>query len=199
MFKTKIQSLLSYLSFDAWQRWEYKHTTILALSLIGFIVLLDTLIFTAVIDLIVKTGYFGALIGGILFVSVFTAVPAVFILLNLASAGLNIVLVAVIAALGAMLGDYLLLRFMEDKLAYELKPIALRLKIPQLVNFLNQHRPTNWLLRLIGAIIIASPLPDEIGVGLLGLSKTKRLLFLGTCFTLNMGGILAVLSLDKIL
>ena len=49
-----------------------------------------------------------------------------------------------------------------------------------------------WLTPLIGAIIVASPLPDEIGLALMGLSGLRTAMFLPLSFILNFFGILAV-------
>ncbi|MCC7436766.1 hypothetical protein IT402_02755, partial [Candidatus Nomurabacteria bacterium] len=54
-----------------------------------------------------------------------------------------------------------------------------------------------WLAPVIGAIIIASPLPDEIGVGLIGISKMKNWQFLVLSFVLNSLGILLIVTLAK--
>jgi hypothetical protein len=61
------------------------------------------------------------------------------------------------------------------------------------------RKPTLGLVRLVGALIIASPLPDEIGVGLLGLGKLNKLSFLATCYALNTVGILIIMLTAKAL
>lgn len=184
-------ALRDRFNFDAWQRWEYKHTSLVIVSLILFILLLDTSFMIGAFDLLRKLGYVGIFIGGILFVSIFTAVPAVFLLLSFT--GLNPLAIAIVAGLGAMVGDFLILQFIEDKVAYELKPIAYKFKIPQAIAYLQGRKSTLGLVRLIGAFIIASPLPDEIGIGLLGMGKLSKLSFLVICYLLNTAGILLIL------
>jgi len=46
----------------------------------------------------------------------------------------------------------------------------------------------------VGALIIISPLPDELGVSLMGISKLKWYRFLLLSFTLNTLGIFFLLS-----
>ncbi|HEY4478659.1 MAG TPA: hypothetical protein VI775_02350, partial [Candidatus Paceibacterota bacterium] len=46
-----------------------------------------------------------------------------------------------------------------------------------------------WLSPLIGAFIIASPLPDELGVALLGMSKIRIAVLIPLSFTMNILGI----------
>lgn len=178
-------------SFDTWQRWEYKHTTGLSIAVLVFILLLDTSLMATVFETFKNFGYTGAFIAGVLFVSVFTAVPAVALLLSFSD--LNPIAVALVAGAGSMIGDYLILKLLEDKVAYELKPIAFRFGIPQTISYLQGRKSTLGFVRLIGALIIASPLPDEIGIGLLGIGKLNKLSFLAICYVLNSVGILLIM------
>lgn len=45
---------------------------------------------------------------------------------------------------------------------------------------------------MLGAIIIATPFPDEIGISLMGLSHLKRPYIILMCFLLNVIGVLAI-------
>jgi len=56
-----------------------------------------------------------------------------------------------------------------------------------------------WTLPVIGAIIIASPFPDEIGVSLVGISKIKTYQFLLVSFILNAIGIFLVVSASAVI
>lgn len=198
MLKTKTKKLASKLRFDAWQKLEYKHTLTLLMTLIVFVLALDTAIFTTVLGAITETGYIGGFIAGIMFVSLFTFAPASTALIILATTGgLNPLLLALVAAAGAVVGDYLILRFAEEKVAYELKPIAFKLGIPQSIDYLQGKQRTSWLVRAVGAFVIASPLPDEIGIGLLGISKIGNTGFFSICYALNFTGILALVSLGN--
>ena len=49
-----------------------------------------------------------------------------------------------------------------------------------------------WLIPFIGALIVASPLPDELGLTMMGLSKMKTSLFIPLSFLLNFFGIMTV-------
>ncbi|OGG78335.1 hypothetical protein A3A36_01445 [Candidatus Kaiserbacteria bacterium RIFCSPLOWO2_01_FULL_52_12b] len=49
-----------------------------------------------------------------------------------------------------------------------------------------------WLIPFVGALIIASPLPDEAGLAMMGLSKMKTSVFIPISFALNFLGILAI-------
>lgn len=49
-----------------------------------------------------------------------------------------------------------------------------------------------WLTWLLGGLIIASPLPDELGIGLLGFSKMKLAAFIPLSLIFNSLGILVI-------
>jgi uncharacterized membrane protein YdjX (TVP38/TMEM64 family) len=53
-------------------------------------------------------------------------------------------------------------------------------------------------LPIIGALIIISPFPDEIGIGLMGLSKIKKWQFMLISFALNSLGIFIIVALANI-
>jgi hypothetical protein len=61
------QRLQSLTGLDAWQRWEYKHTTGLLIALIVFIFLLGTSFMAVVFDFLSGIGYFGVFLAGVIF------------------------------------------------------------------------------------------------------------------------------------
>jgi hypothetical protein len=124
---------------------------------------------------------------GIFFTSVFTLGPASVTLAHIAQQG-SLSVVAVWGALGAVCGDLILFFFIRDHFAEHitksLKPSRLRVIINSFhVGFMK------WLSPLIGAFIIASPLPDEFGLALLGLSKIRVAVLIPISFVMNMVGI----------
>lgn len=66
--------------------------------------------------------------------------------------------------------------------------------------FLSKYEPFHELLLglgdfgYIGAFIIASPFPDEIGVSLMGISKLKTYQFLLIAFALNILAVFLIIS-----
>lgn len=174
-----------------WRDWPYKNTSFLVLSLILFFFFAEHPAVHYTINLIGGFGYIGAFITGILFVSIFTVAPAAVLLFFLAD-HLNPLLVAVFAGLGAVLGDYLIFRFLRDKVFDELVPLFIKSGGQSLINLFKTPY-FGWLLPFVGAFIIASPLPDEVGIGLLGASKLKSWQFLILSFLLNSVGIFVVI------
>ncbi len=137
-------------------------------------------------------GYIGAFIGGILFVSTFTVATGALILIVLAEK-LSPLQIGLVAGLGAVIGDYTIFRLVKDDLISEITLIYDHFGGGHLTKLLHT-KYFSWTLPVIGAIIIASPLPDEIGVSLMGISKMKTYEFLILSFILNAIGIFLVVS-----
>jgi len=138
-------------------------------------------------------GYLGAFLSGIFFVSIFTVAPASVILFDIANVH-NPIIVAVAAVCGAVLGDYLIFRFLRDKVFDELNHLFKEMG-GSYIKRLFSSPFFIWLIPILGAFIIASPLPDEVGIGLLGLSKVKNWHFVLITFVLNAVGIFLIISL----
>lgn len=176
---------------NRWKHWHYKNTALLILSLIIFFTLAETPQVKGIISIIGNFGYIGAFISGIFFVSVFTVAPAAIVLFFLAET-LNPLIVALFAGSGAVIGDYLIFRFLRDRVFDEMKPLLLK-NGGNLLMKLFKTPYFAWGLPLVGAFIIASPFPDEVGIGLLGASRLKNWQFLLLSFCLNSVGIFLVI------
>lgn len=143
-------------------------------------------------------GYIGAFIAGIFFVSSFTVAIGGIVMLIL-SEQLHVVELAVIAGLGGVVGDLTIFRYVKNRgLINELKVIVEHLGGLRL-RHLVRTQYFAWTLPVVGALIIASPLPDELGVTLMGLSKMPTWKFITLSFFLNTLGILVILGLGKII
>lgn len=141
--------------------------------------------------------FIGSFIAGILFVSVFTAAPATVALVEIAQSN-SVIVVAIIGGLGALLGDLIIFRFVKDKLSEDLLYL-LRTPGSERLTTIFKMRIFQWLVPFMGALIIASPLPDEIGVAMVSLSKMKNSLFIPLSFVLNSIGILIIGLIAKAL
>ena len=178
-------------AIQKYKNWKFKNTFFLVVSLIVFFFLADTPFIKNVINNIGDLGYLGAFIAGIFFVSTFTVAPAGVILFYLAKE-MNVLEVALLAGLGAVVGDYIIFRFLKDKVFEEIKPVFIKFGGSYLSHLLATPYFT-WLTPVLGAIIIASPFPDEIGIGLMGASKINKWQFLALTFILNSLGILLII------
>lgn len=180
-----------------WRHWKYENTALLILSIVLLFYLAQTPLLDTVVRRAGELGYLGAFIVGIFFVSTFTVAPAAVILYHLADT-LHPIEVAILAGLGAMLGDYIIFRFIKDKVFDELRPLLVHLHTPKTKTIFKSPYFA-WLLPLVGAFIIASPFPDEVGVGMLGLTKIKKWQFFAVAFALNTVGIFLTVSTARLI
>lgn len=136
-----------------------------------------------------------AFIAGIFFVISFTVVPSAAVLLTL-SETMNPLALSLLAGLGGMCGDYLLMRFFRSE-TDELIAKAQAKHYKNITNIL-KSRFFTWLGPFIGMAIIASPFPDEIGIMLLGITKLETKKFLLLVFLLDTVGIFVILTIGGI-
>ncbi|MDQ5930498.1 MAG: hypothetical protein QG594_2286 [Bacteroidota bacterium] len=185
-----------YKIIEKYKKWRLKNTFLLILSVIFLFLFVETSYFKSFIDFVGSLGYLGVFIAGIFFVSTFTVAPASIVLFYLAKE-LDLSLVVLFAGIGGMAGDYVIFRFFKDKVFEELEPIFMQLG----GSYVSQIFSTPyfaWLGPVLGAIVIASPFPDEIGVGLLGIAKLKNWQFLTLSVILNCLGIFFMLSVANL-
>ena len=143
-------------------------------------------------------GYLGAFIGGILFVSTFTVATATLILLVLAE-GLHPIEIGIIAGAGAVIGDLLIFRFIKDSLSREVESLYNNVDSNHHLGKVLHSKYFSWTLPVIGGLLIASPLPDEIGISLMGISRMKTFQFILLSFILNSIGIFLVIAASTII
>jgi uncharacterized membrane protein YdjX (TVP38/TMEM64 family) len=175
--------------------WRYKNTFFLILSLIILYFVADLDIVKTAIQSLGEWGYLGAFVIGIFFVSTFTVAPSILVVYYLAQT-LNPWEVAIFAGVGAVVGDTLIFSFLRDGFFDEIKPFFSFLKKPLFSKVYNSPYFA-WVFPVLGALIIASPFPDEIGISLMGLSKIKRWQFVFISFVLNATGLFVIALLAR--
>ena len=132
----------------------------------------------------------GTLVAGILFTSIFTTAPAMAVLGELAQ-DQGVISVALLGALGSVIGDMILFDLVRDRFADDLNFLLEhkgRSRLPKIFRTKFFHS----LMPFLGALIIASPLPDEMGLALLGLSGIRDRSFIFISYGMNVLGILAI-------
>ncbi len=142
------------------------------------------------IDMIIAlfgSGEVASFIAGMFFTSIFTIAPASVALGHIALHTPAHV-VALWGACGAVCGDVILFYLISDRFADDL--------IDSLGSTFTKHLLSSfhvgffkWLAPVLGAFIIASPLPDELGITLLGFSKTRIWVLIPISFIGNILGI----------
>ncbi|OGK45593.1 hypothetical protein A2956_02800 [Candidatus Roizmanbacteria bacterium RIFCSPLOWO2_01_FULL_37_57] len=181
-----------FLTRKKLRSFRYKNLTLLGISLIIAFFLYKNESFHSFLLHLGGFGYLGGFIAGVLFVSTFTVATGILILLVLAEQ-LPVIELGLIAGLGAVIGDFIIFRFIQDDLVSEVKLLYEQFGGGHISKVLHS-RYFSWSLPVIGAFLVASPLPDEIGISLLGLSKMKTYQFLILSFCLNAGGIMFVVT-----
>ena len=172
--------------------YKYKGLTLVFISILLTIILSGNDFLNQTILDVSTIPIIGSFIAGILYVSASTAPFGVFLLLGL-SKTLSAVEVAIIAGLGGAVADFVLFRFFKGDLIGEITPIYNKLGGRHLTRLM-YHKYFRWSLPIIGAIIIASPFPDELGISLMGLTKIKNYQFIVLSFILDAVGVFLLVS-----
>lgn len=124
---------------------------------------------------------------GLLYISVFTVAPASVVLAEL-SRQRPLWEVTLFGGLGAMVGDYVIFYFVRQRVRTKLLH-ALPRRYAKRLSAQLRSKYLRWLLPIAGALIVASPFPDELGLALMGFSQIRTAWFLALSFGLNGAGI----------
>jgi len=170
-------------------------------------ILLKTIIFIFSISLgwyLVKSGFLhtwiatvlphrfiGEFIAGALYTSFLTSPIAVAMLLVIAQEG-NPIIIALLGGLGAVCGDLFIIKVFRDNEG-DIDNASKQLHLQRITVILRQFH-MEFLIPLLGCVIIASPFPDEIGLLMLGVSRLKYDEIAKISFVLNSAGILLIVT-----
>ena len=181
-----------------WQEVEYPKLLILMLAFIfGYLIFKIGRESLPLHDFILSSGLIGVFIAGLFYTYGFSSPAAAAIFLILGSEG-NIFLMGLVGGFGALLADLTIFKIARFSFEEEIKRLSKERK------FLNIERKLPDIIKrysmiVLGWLIIALPLPDEIGVSILALSlniKTKTFVVLSYLF--NTAGIIFILYLGRI-
>ncbi|QQG42605.1 MAG: hypothetical protein HYW15_00030 [Candidatus Giovannonibacteria bacterium] len=171
---------------------------IMALSVLIAVILATTDILAKILASAQELKLLGSFIAGMFFTSVFTVAPAVVALGKIAQAN-SALQVAIFGAAGAVVGDLIIFRFVRDRLSGHLAELMRNRGVWKRISALFKLKSFRWVAFFVGGLIIASPLPDEAGVSLMGLSKIKTSWFIPLSFAFNFAGILLIAAAAKAL
>jgi len=134
----------------------------------------------------------GAFVAGIFFTSLISSAPAIIALGTIATATHEpLWMIAVIGGAGALIGDLILFSFLKTHISDEIYRFSRHPSNKRLSKIMHL-RSIRWLLGFVGAIIIASPLPDELGLALMGVGKMRLWLLSLLSFVFNSIGIYVI-------
>ena len=177
------------------RRHLWQDIAILAASIGVAVILAQTELVATLVGPVSKAGPFESFVAGIFFTSAFTTAPAIVVLGKLAQSG-NLAIVTIFGALGAMFGDFIIFRFIKDRLSQDMHAL-LRTETSKRLRHIVRSRLFRWFSPFAAALVIASPLPDEVAIAILGLTGTRSSIFLPFSFMANALGILLVGLIGK--
>lgn len=172
--------------------YKYKGLTLVFISILLTILLSKYNILNDGLFNLRHIPFIGSFLAGILYVSASTAALGILMLSDL-SETLHPIEISIIAGLGSAISDFVIFRFFRGNLLGEITPIYNRLGGKHLTRLM-YHKSFRWSLPIIGAFIIASPFPDELGITLMGISKIKTYQFFILSFVLDAAGIFVLVS-----
>lgn len=176
---------------------QYPKLSLLACSFLLAYIMYIQGFFDLLPELLHGHGYISMFIGGLLFTFGFTSPFAVAIFIEMADT-VDPFLGALVAGAGAVLADMTIFQFVRLSFMDEIRS----LKASALARWISEklHRETvperirQYIAWSIAGILIASPLPDELGVTMLsGLTEIRGKAFAAVCFSLNTIGVLFIL------
>src|SRR3989344_1566612 len=183
--------------------WRYHNLFILFLGILLGIFLYQYEPFHKMLLNLGALGYVGAFIAGILYDSTATVTTSIVILLVLAE-NLSKIQLGIIAGLGAVIGDFIIFKFVKNGLMKELKPLFqvvegeiehdVGKKRVRAFNHMLHSKYFHWALPVVGAILIGSPFPNELAWGLMGATKLRDFQVIIMSFIVNFVGIFIILS-----
>ncbi|KKS82896.1 MAG: hypothetical protein UV58_C0004G0069 [Candidatus Wolfebacteria bacterium GW2011_GWC1_43_10] len=163
---------------------------IIAATIVAAILLTNLGVLSYLLSLFGGSIIWAGFLAGLFFASAFTAAPSIAIMVELAKF-YPAWEIALFGGIGALVGDSLIFRFIKDSLVDDAIELVGKKREERIVHIFHP-RFMRWLMPFLGALIIASPLPDEVGLAIMGFSRIKAPLFAFLSFFLNSVGILAI-------
>jgi len=137
-------------------------------------------------------------LAGILYVYTFTTGPATLMLIDLTEA--NGPVVGIAAGLGLLLGDSLLSILVREVLSDEIYLLAEDRRMKSLLSRIPASMRKKGFKVILSCILIALPLPTELGVVLLSSIKDlPRVKLLALILSLHLIGILSIIALAQVI
>lgn len=172
---------------NAHERRIVRNTFYLLGSIIGAYLLVRLGTVDNFLDSVSGLTHVGSFLAGMFFTSLFTTVPAMVVLGELALST-PLWIVALFGGLGAVVGDYILFLIVRQGLSKDVEYLIAHSGFKRFKKIFHT-KLLHHMLPFLGALVLASPLPDEIGLAMLGFSKVDKDRFLLISLAMNSFGI----------
>lgn len=169
------------VTFDAW---------LVVAGLLLAYVLVKSNVVVYVATLTADFAFVSSFVVGLFFTSILTTTPAIVAIAELSSY-IPPVLLALVGAAGAVCGDLLIFRFIRSPLPHYFVQMASHSALQRLGRAIDRS-PFWWVVPALGALVIASPLPDELGLIMMGLSHIRVSQFIALSYSMNALGIFLI-------
>jgi len=150
-------------------------------------------------NFLVSLGYFGTFLGGIFYAYGFTSTPSTAVLLVLAKEQ-NLLLAVLIGGFGALLSDILIFKFVRFSFIDEIE----KLEKEKIIRHIEKKEKKllghyyKYVFPTLAGLLIASPLPTEIGVTMLAsIKKISIKKFMIIAYLLHTFGIFIILLIGN--
>lgn len=163
------------------------------LSLFSVVLIFSLFLFTtgvlfAAIGVIQTVPLLAEFVAGFFYSSFITSALAVF-MISILSQTHPTLQIALIGGFGSMLADLVLFKFARLIFFGSFSPLTLNLRFSKTIKALHQNPAFNLIAPILGGLIIASPLPDEVGIAIFGLTRLPTLAVALLTYSLNTIGI----------
>lgn len=134
-----------------------------------------------------KTKIIGSFIAGIFVASGFTAVPALVALAEIAQQN-SVLQTAIIGGLGAFFGDLLIFLVLRKHFSQAIDSVLQKISSKKIEYFV-QSKIFKPCMIMLGTFLVITPLPDEIGLAFMGISRMNVATLFFILFPLHIVGI----------
>jgi hypothetical protein len=176
--------------------YKYPKLTLFIATVLLVYFLFSGILYAPLYDVLVYLGYFGTFLAGLLYPYSFTSVAATGILLIIAETQ-NVFLAGLVASFGALISDLTIFFFVKRSFGDEVQKLS---KEPA-VKTLGRLIPGSFRVPLLVAfacILIASPLPTEIGIMLMtSIKKVSTKKFAVIVYILHVSAIYVILLIGN--
>ena len=175
---------------------KYPKLTLFIVTVLLVYVLFSGVLYGPLHNVLVYLGYFGTFLAGVLYPYSFTSVAATAILLIIAKTQ-NLFYAGIAASFGALLSDLAIFFFVKRSFGDEVQRLSKEPAIHRLCQIIHPRLRVP-LVVVLASVLIASPLPTEIGIMLMtSVKKVSTRKFAAIVYVLHVSAIYVILLLGK--